>query len=190
MKRILLVSAISALAFGISYSQLSLRPHVGINFPKLTEEIEQGELEGNVGYQFGVNLMLGEGFYFQPGLNFQTAGFTLDNTGDLKVSTINLPVMVGFELLGEGSDIVNLRLFGGPNFAIHVNESLGEAFSFITKENIKNSEISGIVGAGVDVAFAFLDVGYKFGFTDFFEDLNSDAMKNMWVVNVGLRLGS
>lgn len=70
-----------------------------------------------------------------------------------------------------------------------MQEDLEDSFSFISADNIRDAQISGMVGAGLDLSILFLDVGYKFGLSDFFEDINSDARIDLFIVNVGLRLG-
>lgn len=171
-------------------SQLSLRPQVGINTPSITQEILEGKWKGNVGYQFGLDLQVGSIIYVQPGLNFQSSTLTIEDVGDLSISRINIPVMVGFKLFeGEDSKAFGARIFAGPNFGINVSEKLNESIMSITKDNITNSQISGIAGAGFDLSILFIDVAYKFGLTKFFENINNDAKNNYFIVNAGVRIG-
>lgn len=192
MKRPLMIAFILCFATGIAISQVSLRPQIGINFPTLTDEIAEGEFEGNAGFQFGVDAQIGGSFYIQPGLMFESTSLTLQdgqNRGDMNISRINIPVYAGFRLSSTEDRSLGLRAFFGPNFAIHVNEDLDESFGFLTKDNIKDSQISGVVGGGLDVSILFLDVAYKFGLSKFFEDINSDSKINLFIVNAGVRLG-
>ena len=190
MKKNVLLALFVMFISGSVFAQISLRPQVGINFPQVTEEIVEGKWKGNVGYQFGLDVQIGGTIYIQPGLNFQSLNLTIDDVGDLSVSRINIPIMVGFRLFeGEDSKAFGLRGFAGPNFAINVNEDLDDSFSSITKDNIKNSQISALVGAGADLSIFFIDVAYKIGLTKFFEDINNDANKHIFFVNAGLRIG-
>ena len=173
-----------------AYGQLSLRPQVGINFPSFSDEIIHGEFDGEVGYQFGADLQIGGSFYIQPGLNFQSNKLSIENVGDIKVSRINVPVMVGYKFFeNEDSRAFGVRIFAGPNFAFHVNEDLDEAFTDIDKDDIKDFQIAGLVGAGVDISILFVDLAYKFGLSDFFEEDVADGSINLFVVNAGIRLG-
>lgn len=63
MKRLIFITLALFFTYALAWSQLSLRPQIGINFPTLTDEIADGEFEGNVGYQFGLDLQLGGKFY-------------------------------------------------------------------------------------------------------------------------------
>ncbi|MDX1407320.1 MAG: hypothetical protein R3330_04285, partial [Saprospiraceae bacterium] len=105
MKKLVLIGCLTCLA-GMACGQFSVRPQVGINFPSLTEDITQGKWKGNVGYQFGADVQIGGNLYFQPGLNFQSTSLTVRDVGDMEVSRINLPVLVGLQLFdGLGSAI-------------------------------------------------------------------------------------
>ena len=188
MKRMFL-AVLTSLTFSLAISQVAVRPQVGINFPSLTDDIVQGEWKGNVGYQFGADVQIGGNLYIQPGLNFQSTSLTVRNVGDLEVSRINLPVLLGLQLFDGLGSTIGIRAFAGPNFAINVNEELDESFNDITKDNIKNSLVSGLVGGGVDLGSLFVDVAYKFGLSKFFEDINNDANKNIFIVNAGIRFG-
>jgi hypothetical protein len=190
MKRNILLALFGMFISGAVFAQFSLRPQVGINFPTLTEDIAEGKWKGNVGYQFGADVQIGGTIYVQPGLNFQSVSLTVEDVGDLDVQRINIPVMVGFRLFeGEDSKAFGLRGFAGPNFAINVSEDVSDAFGDITKDNIKDSQISALVGAGADLSIFFIDVAYKFGLTKMFEDINNDANKHIFFVNAGIRLG-
>lgn len=170
-------------------AQLSIRPQVGVNAPSLSDNLMVGNWNTSVGYQFGADVQIGTDFFIQPGLNFQTLALGIENVGDIDVSRVNLPVFIGFRLLSEEERVYSIRIFGGPNFAINVNESLSDAFNDITTENIKNSEISGIAGVGLDFSILFLDVSYKFGLSSFIENINEDVSTNLFLVNAGIRLG-
>jgi hypothetical protein len=192
MKRLLFIIITLCTTVGVTQSQISFRPQVGINFPTLTDEIADGKFEGNAGYQFGADLQLGGSFYVQPGLNFETARLSRnegEGVGDIRVSRVNIPVVAGFRLASTEDNSVGLRAFAGPNFAIHINEDLDESLSFINKDNIRDSQVSGIVGGGLDLSILFVDVAYTFGLSKFFEDINSDSRINMFYVNTGVRLG-
>lgn len=192
MNRLLLAALLPLFTFCVAQSQISLRPQIGINFPKLTDEIADGRFKGNAGYQFGVDLQFGGNVYLQPGLNFESTSLSLDDdsgVGDIRISRINIPVYLGFRIASNEDNTFGLRLFVGPNFAIHVNEDLDESLTFINKGNIKDSQVSGVLGAGVDFSILFVDVAYKFGLSDFSENINSDARIDLFFVNVGVRLG-
>ena len=172
--------------FGIS--QLSLRPQVGVNSPSISDDLAVGDWGSSVGFQFGADLQIGGDLYFQPGLNFQTSSLSIANAGDVDISNINIPVMVGYDLGTEGN-MFGIRLFAGPNFALHVNEDLDEAITDIIPDDFKSFRISGVAGAGLDVSILFVDVAYNFGLTNWVEGSSIEAKKNIFIINAGIRIG-
>jgi hypothetical protein len=169
-------------------SQISLRPQVGVNVPSVTSD----DIKGNLGFQFGADLQIGESFYVQPGVNFQTGKLTLEGAGDMNLSRINIPVMVGFAL-GEAEDAsFGFRVFAGPNLAFHADENLDDlSVSDITGDNFKSAVFSGQVGAGLDISVLFIDVAYQFGLSNYIEGTNrvEDSKKHMFLANAGIRIG-
>lgn len=188
MKRIILsVSLLLAVVqFGIS--QLSLRPQIGVNSPSISKDLAVGDWDSSVGFQFGADLQIGGDLYFQPGVNFQTSSLAVTNLGDIDVSNINIPVMVGYDLGTEGNQF-GFRFFAGPNFALHVSEDIGDAITDIIPDDFKSFRISGVAGAGIDVSLLFVDVAYNFGLTNWIEGSAIEAKKNLFLVNAGVRIG-
>ena len=189
MKKLILLFAFGLFTAASLSAQISLRPQVGVNSPSLSEDFMIGNWNSSVGYQFGADLQIGTDFYIQAGLNFQTMSIGIENVGDIEVSRINLPAFLGIRLMSAEDRQVGLRVFAGPNFALNVNETLDDSFNDITADNIKNSEISGIAGAGIDFGILFLDVSYKFGITSFIENIEEDASNDLFLVNAGIRIG-
>jgi hypothetical protein len=181
---LLLMLFISAAA----YSQLSLRPQVGINFPSFTKEITSGQFKGNAGYQFGADLQIGSAFYFQPGLNFETSDLEIKDVGSIKLSRINIPVMVGYKFGGQAGQSFGIRIFAGPNFAFNVSSDLDTAFNDI-KNKLQDFQLAGVAGAGVDLSIFFVDLGYKFGVSKLFDEDVSDGKVNYFIANAGIRIG-
>jgi len=188
MKKIFIALLVLCFSSAALKAQLSLRPQVGINAPSITEDLVNGEWTSDVGYQFGADIQFGGDTYLQAGLNFQTTKLGIKDVGDIDVSNINIPVVLGFRF-SEESKVLGLRLFVGPNFALTVNESLDDAITEINKDNFNDFKISGLAGAGLDLGLFFADVAYNFALNDFIESDNVTAKQNMFIINVGLRLG-
>lgn len=170
--------------------QISLRPQVGINAPSISKDVASFKWKGNVGFQFGADLLIGGDIYVQPGVNWESSSLTLENVGDVDISRINIPVYLGFRLFEHENKSFGLRGFVGPNFALTVSEKLDDAITDFSEDNIKNSQVSGLVGAGLDLSILFVDFGYRFGLTKIFENINDDdAKKHFFVANAGIRIG-
>lgn len=186
------VFVIVLIIFGFVISldaQISLRPQVGINSPSLSEDLQVGDWDASVGYQFGADVQIGSEVYFQAGLNFQISGLSIENVGDLDVSNINVPAYIGYRI-GTEDRALALRLFAGPNFSLHISEDLGDAINEINTDNIKDFRISGAVGAGLDFSILFADIIYNFGLSDFIEGAAIESSKqNVFLINLGIRIG-
>jgi hypothetical protein len=190
MKKMITTLVLALLAAGVVLSQFSLRPQIGVNFASFNYESVHGAVDGRTGLHVGADLQIGKPFYIQPGLNFSTTKLQIEDFGDINVSIINVPIMLGLKFMGnEDSGSLGLRVFAGPNFAYHVNEKIDDAFTDITEDDIRDFEVSGIAGAGLDISFLFVDIGYKFGLSKFVETDAADEAVHYFIGNVGLRIG-
>ncbi len=172
------------------FAQLSLRPQVGVNFASLDYESVHGSVKGKTGLHFGVDLQIGRPLYIQPGMSFSTTKLEIKEFGNIQVSNLDVPIMVGYKLFeNDDQKAFGLRLFVGPNFSFNVNEKIDGVFTDITKDDIKNFHVSGIVGAGLDISILFIDVGYKFGITEFIKTDKADESIHYFIANGGIRIG-
>jgi hypothetical protein len=180
------------------YSQLSIRPFVGVNSATLTKNFENSEWLSQVGYQGGANVLLGNRMYFQPGLQFEfiRMNFNPDSpipgfNTDFQASHFRIPLMVGFRALKGG--LFNFRLYTGPDVALSVSNSTHSFLGVqVRREDYQRLHWSWNGGVGVDFLFFFVDVGYKFGVSEYFNQNNFDntARTNIFFANFGIRLGS
>ncbi len=190
MKRTLYTLLLLLFVGGVATSQFSLRPQVGVNFASFDYNSVHGSVEGKTGLHFGADIQIGAPFYIQPGLNFNTTKLQIEEFGDIDVSKINVPIFVGFKLFEPvDQKALGLRIFAGPNFAYNVSEKLDEAFTDITKDDIKDFHVSGVAGAGVDISILFVDIGYKFGLSKFVETDVQDEAVHYFIANAGIRVG-
>ncbi len=175
-------------------SQISLRPQAGFNTSTLTRDLDEATFNSEVGFQFGLDLQVGERFYFQPGIFWESAKNELKERIDgdrteFSVSRIRLPLMLGYRLLSDDTDgLLDVRLFTGPNAAFAVSKDLKET-ALLSKGDFKDAVFGWNVGLGVDLAIFFVDVGYMFGLSEVFEGAASDVRNNLFYANAGLRLG-
>lgn len=191
MKKLIFTTAVLLFVGFNAMAQISLRPQVGIQFANLSYEAVEGELTSKNGLSFGADLQIGGTFYVQPGLMINPVSLEIQNVGDIKITKLNVPVMLGYRLFEpDGGKAFGMRVFAGPNFSFSVNETISEAITSITTEDLSSSQISGIVGAGLDIGILFVDLGYKFGLTDTISPrTGSGAGLNAFMLNAGLRIG-
>jgi len=193
MKKLLLIlTLLTAAAPG--FAQLSIRPQIGYNSSSLTEDYDNLTFGNDDGFQFGVDVQMGERFYIQPGIHWESASNELRDevNGDnnsFKVNRIRIPVMFGYKFLGPTTDgIIDVRVFTGPNASFAINKDLKET-SLIAKDDFKGAIYGWNVGAGLDIAIFFVDIGYSFGLSEVFDGTASTARNNLFYANAGLRIG-
>lgn len=191
MKKIILSTAL-LLIFSISaMGQFSIRPQVGLYFSSIDYESVQGSVKGKTGLHFGADLQIGSPFYVQPGLSITPLKLEIKNVGDISITKLNVPIMVGFKLIDQ--DIVEafgVRIFAGPDFAFNVSEKISDVITDVTLDDLKKFHLSGVAGAGLHINIFFLDIGYKFGLTETISPkIGSGAKLNYFVANAGIIIG-
>ena len=182
-----------SLTYNLIFAQVSLRPQAGFNSSNLTKDLERAEFSDQLGFQFGVDLQMGNKFYIQPGIFWESNKNELkeridDRTAELTVSRIRIPVMLGYRLISDEASTIDARIFTGPNASFTVSKNLDET-SLLSKDDFKGAIYGWNMGIGVDIAIFFVDAGYQFGLNEVFEDVASSARNNLAYVNAGLRLG-
>ena len=175
-------------------AQISIRPQVGFNSSNLTKDFNRADFGNDNGFQFGVDLQMGERFYFQPGIMWESASNEIrdeingTNTS-FNVNRLRIPVMIGYKLLGpEAEGLIDARIFTGPNAAFAISKDIKQT-ALIDKEDFKNAIYGWNFGVGFDLALVFVDVGYSFGLSEVFAGSASTARNNLFYLNGGLRIG-
>ncbi len=110
----------------------------------------------NLGYHIGVFGKLGNKVYVRPELVYTstTSGY---NEGDLKLNKLDVPVLVGLNVIGP------LNIFAGPAFQYILNSK----FDGVSIDTIENDFTVGLnIGAGVSFGKFGLDVRYERGFNE------------------------
>jgi len=196
MKKILILFSF-IMAFSKIEGQVSIRPFVGINSATLTKTFDDVAWQSALGYQAGLDLMFGSRMYFQPGLHWELIRQDFTPTNPIpgfdtkfQASHIRVPLMIGFKTFGKDSGgLINFRLYTGPDIAFSVSNS-EHAFLGINlnSDTYNNLHWSWNGGLGFDILFLFLDVGYKFGLSDYFEgSVNNGSRTNVFFANAGIR---
>jgi len=117
--------------------------------------------EGRAGFHVGVfgkiDLLK---LYIRPELFFTQTKSSYDLNGeenDLDISKLDLPVLVGFKVIGP------LHVFAGPAFQYILNNDLGD----LELSDVENDFSVGVhLGIGVSLGRLGLDVRYERGFSD------------------------
>ena len=102
----------------------------GFNSSHLTTEHIDWKTQGRVGYQFGASVLVGNKFYFEPGISYVTMTKDVwdsknpDSTSfKNNISSIRIPAKIGYHIIGNEETLADLRLFAGfgASFITNVN---------------------------------------------------------------------
>lgn len=189
MKQVFCVLVLLVVVHISMSAQISIRPQVGVNFADFNYESIHGSIKGKTGFHFGADVQLGKTYYIQPGVFYSATKLQISGFGDIQVSRLDIPIMVGYKLVDQEDGTLGLRVFAGPNFAFKLNETISTTITDISRDDFKDFVVSGIVGAGLDVSILFVDFGYKFGLSKYIESDRADANVNYFIGNAGVRLG-
>jgi len=159
---------------------------LGATINNMSVSSDEYNSSSGIGYIIGAKYKRGRFFYWELGARYNATNYSLIDgitEDDLKINSIDIPINVGINLLSITSRLVGLRLYLGavPTFTTNVSDNLLN----ITKDDINSFRMYGQAGIGVDVAFFFLETGLNYGFSDVFNELNSNPTQVF--VNLGFR---
>jgi len=190
MKKHIFMLAVALLTAATAQAQVALRPYVGVNSSKLTGNLDTATFKNQVGFQIGADLQIGNKFYVQPGVQLEFRQNTIDPRVDedqkLNRSMLRIPVVVGYSF-GEVDGDFAFRVFTGPNAAINLSSKTDDG-SIIEDEDIKSAIFGWNAGLGVDISIIFVDLGYEFGLSEVFENVDGTVRNNLFYANAGLRI--
>jgi hypothetical protein len=164
----LFILAISFILFTSSaYSQFEIKPAIGINATNFSEDPTSGETSANIGWQLGGTISFGDKLYGEGGIfwTYKSNEYKSEDETvkfNTEMSGINIPVMVGYHLLGKGAGSFGLRAFGGASVLILTQVDALE----LTKDDFNKASWGVFLGAGLDFSILFLDVKYEWALTD------------------------
>ena len=193
MKSTNLFAVLCALLLSAHLSgQLELRLSGGLNSSSFSTNFNDLEFREGWGYQFGADLQIGNLWYLQTGLHFESlenglieGEFRLP-VKDIQIDRLRAPLYIGHRFFNRSS-LLNIRVFTGPNASILVNSRLGESLN-LREEDFNRTLIGWNLGAGLDLAFLFVDVGYMFGLSEAFSGKDSSSANQLFYANTGLRI--
>jgi hypothetical protein len=190
LQRIAVVLFLAMLVAGQAFGQAELKPGIGITFSDVSKNPVNGEVTGQLGWQLGGSILIGQKFYFEGGVFYATksTSFTQTNaklefTND--INGLRIPVALGYHLIGEQAGQFSLRIFGGGSAFIVTSVSAPGA----SKDDFTSPTWGVFAGAGLDILIFFVDLQYEWSLSDV-SSLNSvDIGKSRsFFANAGLRL--
>ncbi|MFO8129196.1 MAG: porin family protein [Bacteroidales bacterium] len=193
-KTILCIFALFVITTGYSQIKgLTLGPKVGVNFSKISTNIDTLQDNMRPGFEVGAFVRIGNKLYFQPEAMFKTKGGKLDREGTdfdykVKLRTVDIPLMVGFRLINL--KVANLRIMGGPvaSFLLNKEVSTDDKSEGLNEDDFKDVNWGLQVGAGVDVLMLTLDLRYEFGLNDVYKVNDMDFKNNLFSIALGWKI--
>lgn len=157
--------------------------------------------KGRAGYQYGIDVLLGNRFFLKPGIYMQVRNldYTTEGLGQDGVANgittetrytskaLRIPLMGGIRLMEptDESDF-NVYVMGGPTALIGLN-----ARSDNNSINVSTRSTQWYlgVGLGMEYRFLFLDAGYDVGMSNVFngDGVNTNPRINNSHISAGLR---
>lgn len=177
-------------------AQFTIRPQIGVNSSSLNSDDDLIDFNAGTGFQVGVDFQIGNKVYFQPGIQLEflknrveIGNGTAIEESDYDRTGIRVPLMIGFRAVEDPDSDLNLRLFTGPNAFLQLSQDSDEGIlDEIDDDDLKDLVFGWNVGAGVDFSILFFDIGYQFGISEIFDDVDSAPRNNLFYGNLGLRI--
>lgn len=142
---------------------LDMGVRVGLNYPNLSGVDSQTFTGFHAGTYFRMNFL---GLWtVEPGIQYSQKGFRSLSTSPGGVGTdrfhaIDVPVLVRFSIL----PLVNI--FAGPQGSYIVGRDFNGATSITNTDNLRNFDLSAVVGVGLNLPLGFnLQGSYDLGLT-------------------------
>lgn len=160
----------------------------GLTFSDIIESGNTYEFGYSTGFNAGIAFRKGRFAYWEIGAHYNGSivlleNFSLSSSETIGIRQIEMPIVVGLNLLSPVRRLFGLRVFGGlsPGYVFDISDN---DFN-LTKDDFNSFQISGQAGFGVDIIFLFVDVGYKRGFNNLLKDQNSQL--SQFFLNLGFR---
>ncbi|WP_353139236.1 porin family protein [Pseudopedobacter sp.] len=193
-KCILLMFVAMGLSHSAAYAQFNVGIKGGLNYSTIKAKNQEIDKSGILGYNLGVWARVGNAFYLQPELylgskgaelKFEENGSSVEQTGKVKFTTLDLPVLLGTKF---GLTNFNLRLMAGPSFQFNLDTD-ESAFSQATdidfyryRDFVTNLQ----AGAGVDIGNISVDLRYETGLQDI--NKNDGQKQNLVHLSLGWKI--
>jgi len=161
------------------------RIYGGVSASKILLSNSPYESAYAAGYLLGFSYRKGRFGYWEIGVNYNNSVVSIDSLNileqNLQIHQLEVPISAGINVLSLTRRVFGLRLFGGvvPGYIAGVSDN---PFNLV-KDDFNLFQLSGRVGAGVDVFFLFIEIGYQYGFIDVLKDQDSNLSQ------LDLRLG-
>lgn len=200
MKRIVLLTVASFLAFGITAGAQGLGVNAGVNFFNQTRKSNGNkvdDLKMLTGFHIGVDYEIGVApdFYFAPGLQFSTKGTNVDFVDTKAVMNyFEVPLNLVYKpLLGDGNLIVNFGPYLGYAISGKYKNDIADTdieFGSDDTDNYKPFDMGANIGFGYQLGMGLsFKLNAQLGLINILPDGDSDNLvkNNGFAFSVGYR---
>ena len=193
MKALLTTLLLGVFALQSFAQGTELRAHAGLNYGRLSGSNNNVTFDEALGNSFGASLILGNQLYIMPGVDFSVFRSDVENngvSGETRIRSIRAGVFGGVRLLDPAvSEQFNIRLFTGPIYAISTSSNQ-PSFEQLDDVEYDSNYLNWVFGAGIDIAFLFVEAGYDAGITQVNEstDFYDASRRSNLFLNAGIRL--
>ena len=192
MKKLqILIGFLTIISYG--FGQKNIRTTIGFNSGTITPSTNTVSFEGKPGFQFGLEGQFGKNIYFQPGIFYNIKNNTLNHPSlsikksELSISSIRIPVSLGYRLYQNEDRKLGFYVFTGPSISILSSIKHTENNILTIGDNeLHDVEWTWSIGGGIDYKSFFMELGYEHGLTYTF--LADNAKRKMFIFNFGYKL--
>jgi len=173
-----------------SFSQIEIKPAIGINFTGFSQDPENATSSAQLGWQLGGTVSFGDKLYGEGGIFWTYKANDISETDtnitlSTSLSGVRIPVMVGYHFLGSESSLIGLRAFGGASMTIISNVDVED----LSKDDFTSPTYGIFIGAGVDFTMFFVDLKYEWSLSNVSSVSSFDVGKSRtFFINAGVRL--
>ncbi len=182
----------------LASAQFEVRPFIGANFSNVSKTPDGNDTRAKLGGQFGASVLIGNKLHLMPGIAlFSRSTEYTNNVSNVKteqnISGVIVPLLLGYRFMDPTTEpFLNFRIWTGPSVMFLTKTEFGNSE---TNEAVdwKNNQWGYQVGAGLDIAMVFVDLGYEVGLSEAGSlaegvDTFTSIKNNTFFVNVGVRL--
>lgn len=187
MKVLLLLAATMFFTLA-TYAQVTLKPHVGVNFTNVT--VTGTEASGQAGALAGLSVAFGKKIYFEPGLQYVAKSTDISSSANpsfpdnLSLKGLRVPLALGINLLGNEKSALTVHGFGGLSGFFIMSDNTPSSI------DLNKANWGLFAGAGVDIWKIFVDVSYEWSLSELSTNVTNaqiGATRSLFI-NGGLRI--
>jgi hypothetical protein len=199
MKYIILCISIVMLTLSSANAQTQINPVIGMNFSTLANTPDELQTEARLGWHFGVNMRIGDRFYFQPGVHYAQLNSELTSVEDgqsvtdtsfkSNIGVLRIPLLAGLRIFSneDKEALFNVNIHAG--IATELVMAVDEDKTGLTKDDFTSPIFAAVFGAGIDFLFLTFDIDYELGLTPVFDseriNLSTEPKSNALLITIG-----